>query len=77
MKIKDFIKTETGQKFSKLVDGCDKNWQVEYWESIANYKECLKDNDWKDEDIEEELEFVEQTMIKANANDNDFIIIIN
>lgn len=33
MKIKDFIKTENGKRFEKMLKGCDKNCGVEYWQN--------------------------------------------
>lgn len=79
MKIKDFIKTEAGKKYESVLEGCSKNWEVEHWEDIEEYKECLQDNGWSDEDIEEQLEYISKAgeVYKANKDDDDFVVVIN
>ena len=75
MKIKDFIKTENGKRFTEVLSGCDKNWEVEYWKSDFEYVECLKDNGWNDEDIEEQLLAIDR--IKLCDSASDYVLIIN
>lgn len=73
MKIKNFIKTENGKKFDKILEGCNKNWECEYYENDNEYVEMLKDNNWSNEEIEEQLLSMERYTLVTG----EFVIVIN
>ncbi len=75
MTIKDFIKTEVGKEFKEVLKGCNKSWQVEYYEEIGDLHEELKANGWLDSDIEDHIDLLD--FYKVSDDRKDFVIVIN
>lgn len=77
MTIQKFIKIEEGKKYEDALKGCDKHWEIEHWTSIEDYVQCLTENGWDDEEIEEQAKYIRDTCYKVNQRDRDFVIVCN